>query len=107
VARYAWVPARFTPFLGAGVGVLWYRLEQEGDFVERGTNDIFFNTYKSSGSALAAQAMAGAEYWVIPALALTAEARYTHSSDAPSGDFNYDTVDLSGLQLSAGVSFRF
>jgi len=107
VAEYAWVPARFTPFLGAGIGVLWYELKQEGDFVEQGTFDIFSQSYRSSGSALAAQLLAGADYWVIPAIALSVEARYTHSSDAPSGDFDYDSMDLSGLQFSAGFSFRF
>jgi hypothetical protein len=107
VAEFAWVPARFTPFVGAGLGMLWYRLEQEGDFVERGTNDIFSNSYESSGSGLAAQLLAGADYWVVPAIGLTAEARYTYSSDAPSGDYRYSSIDLSGLQFSAGFSLRF
>jgi len=107
LAQFAWVPKRFTPFVGGGAGVLWYRLRQNGDFVNETNFDIFSSVYESNGSALAGQLLAGADYWVTPAIALTAEGRYTMASDEPGGDFEYSNVDLSGLQLTAGLSFRF
>jgi opacity protein-like surface antigen len=105
IAQYAWVPVRFTPFVGAGAGVMWYELNQQGDFVDDSL--IYGDELVSRGSALAVQAMAGADYWVTPVIALTAEGRYTFAKDDPSGDFDYSSVDLGGLQLSAGFSIRF
>jgi len=113
LADYAWLPKRFTPFVGGGAGVLWYRLRQEGDFLNvqlcenEGGCDIFPSVYESNGSALAGHLLAGADYWVTPAIGITAEGRYTFAADTPGGDFNYSTIDLSGLQLTAGLSFRF
>jgi len=115
VARYAWVPRAFTPYVGAGLGVLWYRLEQEGHFVNEQTFDIFINQYDSRGTTLAGQVLAGADYWVSPAIAITAEGRYTFASDDPGVDYGrtiynpagYSSIDLSGVQLTAGLSFRF
>jgi opacity protein-like surface antigen len=107
LAEFAWVPKRFTPFVGGGGGVLWYRLRQNGDFVDKDTFDIFVGDYESSGSALATHLLAGADYWVTPAIALSAEGRYTMASDEPGGDYLYSNLDLSGLQLTAGLSFRF
>ena len=33
VGRYAWLPSRFVPYVGVGVGVLYYRFGQSGDFI--------------------------------------------------------------------------
>lgn len=107
LAQYAWVPKQFTPFLGGGVSVLWYRIRQNGDFVDKDTYDIFSSEYQSEGSALAPHVHAGADYWVTPAVGLTVEGRYQFASDEPRGDFDYGNVDLSGLLLTAGLSFRF
>jgi len=107
LATYAWVPRRFSPYVGGGAGVLWYRLRQYGDFVDATTYDIFSSRYTSKGSTLAGQVLAGADYWITPVIAITAEGRYTIASTQPGGDFNYGNIDLSGLQLTAGLSFRF
>src|SRR5687767_10156535 len=34
VSRLAWLPRSAVPYLGGGAGVTWYRLRQEGDFVD-------------------------------------------------------------------------
>ncbi|NJD09268.1 MAG: hypothetical protein FIB01_02110 [Gemmatimonadetes bacterium] len=115
LARYAWVPKRFVPFVGGGLGVLWYRLEQEGHFVDEDTYDIFISKYSTDGAALAGHVLAGADYWVTPAIAFTAEGRYTFASADPGGDYElsiynpsgYTSIDLSGIRLTAGLSFRF
>ena len=99
----------FEPFLGGGAGVLWYRLEQHGDFVECDQDEcvIFENRYESKGTALAAHVLAGADYWVTPGIGITAEGRYTFASDVPGGDYDYSSIDLSGWHVTAGLSFRF
>lgn len=107
VSRHAWIPARFAPFVGGGAGFLWYKLEQYGDFVDEQTLDIFEGRYESSGSGFAAHALGGVDYWVTPRVALTGEGRYTWSSAMPESTFQFDRVDLSGWQVTAGVAFRF
>jgi hypothetical protein len=33
LSRFAWVPARVAPYVGAGGGVVYYQLQQTGDFI--------------------------------------------------------------------------
>lgn len=106
LSNYAWIPARFTPFVGGGAGVLWYKLEQSGDFVDAETLDIFENRYESDGAAFAAHALGGAEYWLTARIGIVAEGRYTWASATPKSQFEFDSVDLSGWQVTAGVAFR-
>ena len=34
VGHFAWVPAHYAPYVGAGGGVMWYRFDQTGDFID-------------------------------------------------------------------------
>ncbi len=34
VGTLAWIPSRFVPYVGGGVGVEYYQFHQEGDFVD-------------------------------------------------------------------------
>src|SRR5690606_6716492 len=106
LSNYAWIPARFTPFVGGGAGVLWYKLEQSGDFVDADALDIFESSYESSGAAFAAHALGGAEYWLTARVGIVGEGRYTWASATPRSQFEFDSVDLSGWQVTAGVAFR-
>lgn len=106
LSNYAWIPARFTPFIGVGAGLLWYKLEQSGDFVDAETLDIFEGRYESHGAAFAAHALGGAEYWVTSRLGVVAEGRYTWASATPESQFEFASVDLSGWQVTAGVAIR-
>lgn len=107
MADYVWVPARFTPFLGVGGGILVYRLEQSGYFVDHVTYDIFRGEIDTAGSALAGHVLGGADFWVLPRLGITAEGRYTFASTTPGSEYNYSSIDLSGFQVTAGLSVRF
>lgn len=106
LSNYAWVPARFTPFVGGGAGIVWYKLEQTGDFVDAQTLDIFEGSYESAGTAFAAHALGGAEYWVTARLGVVAEGRYTWASTTPRSQFEFDKLDLSGWQATAGIAIR-
>ena len=48
VGKFAWIPSRYAPFVGAGAGLMWYRFEQSGDFVDYKTNNVFAHDYDSS-----------------------------------------------------------
>lgn len=108
VGSLAWIPARFTPFVGAGGGLVYYRLAQEGAFVDEATLNIFPSNYASSGWVPSAHAFAGADLSLSPRFVASTEFRYTHARGAPRGEFSsFDRIDLSGVALTAGVGVRF
>jgi hypothetical protein len=108
IGRYAWVPARVAPYVGAGGGMMWHRFRQTGEFVDFETLDVFPDDYLTSGWTRTAHAMAGVEFSVGARTSLTAEGRYTWANAAMSDDFRrFDRIDLSGLAATAGLAFRF
>jgi hypothetical protein len=108
VGKYAWIPASFTPYAGAGVGLMHYKLEQDGDFVNYQDFSIFNDELQSSGNAAMAYGEAGAAYWMNHRVGLTGGARYTFAKAALRRDFEgFDDIDLSGFQASAGLALRF
>jgi len=107
VGRFAWIPAPFAPYVGAGVGAIRYEIEQKGEFVDYETLDIFADELSASGWALAEQVFGGADINLSRRLFLQVEARYTWAGSEPRGDFlDFDTVDLRGLQTTVGLSLR-
>lgn len=109
LGSHAWIPARLIPWLQAGGGMQWYRLTQEGDFVDYETLDIFADELRSSGSSLVAHAGAGLDYWVTPRVGVSAEGRYSWgTAELENRVFqNFENIDLRGWQTSVGVAFRF
>ena len=108
VGRFAWVPNRWAPYVGAAAGWVWYRFEQVGDFVDYETLDIFGDTFTSSGRAPTLHLYGGADWSLGPQFFLTAEARYAWANADMGADFvDFDPVDLSGLQATVGLSVRF
>lgn len=108
LSRYAYIPTRLTPYVGATAGVLWYKLRQEGDFVDFETLDIFTDFFESKGNAPAVSLLAGGDFWFMQGVALNVDARYTWAK-APlhSGFSDFGNIDLQGWQLTAGMSVRF
>lgn len=109
VGRFAWVPEDWNAFLGAGGGFTWYRFEQEGDFVDFETLDIFPALFVSEGAAPTLQAFAGVDWTLSPNFFLTAEGRYAWADRVDmEGDFvDFEPMDLSGFQASIGLGARF
>jgi hypothetical protein len=109
VSRYAWVPARYAPFVGLSVGGVWYNFHQEGMWVDFEDLGIFPATMSSSGWAPAAQASAGVDLSLTTRLALVGETRYLYSRADLGNDFRggFEPIDLSGLSASLGLSLRF
>lgn len=110
VGRFAWIPSRIAPYVGAGGGLLWYQFKQDGDFVDFDSENmrVFRTTYASQLWTSELHGFAGADYTISPRLALTAEARYTHGRGALESDFTgFQRIDLSGIAATAGLSVRF
>jgi len=108
LGRFAWVPARMAPFVGGSVGVMSYRFEQTGDFIDFATNDIFVDRFLSEGESFLARALAGINISLSKQFVFTAEARYGWASGDLGRDFSgFDRMDLDGLQLVGGLAVRF
>jgi hypothetical protein len=108
ISQLAYLPRRTVPYVGAGGGVTWYRFEQEGDFVDIADNGIFSDVLTTSGEQVTLHAVAGVDHWFMSNVGLNAEARYTRGSAQPNQSFSdYDNLDLGGLQLTLGLSFRW
>lgn len=110
VSRLAWVPAKLVPYVAAGGGAMYYKFQQEGDFVDfRSTNlDVFAAKLEAKGWAPLAYAAGGITWAVLPAVAINTELRYDHSRTPLKGDYTgFDNTALSGLGLTTGFQFRF
>ena len=108
LGRFAWVPRSIAPFVGAGMGFVHYSLEQNGDFVDFETLDVFYDDFTSDGEAFLARASAGVNISLGKQFLFSLEGRYGWANAHMQGDFvGFDRIDLDGLQLIGGIAVRF
>jgi hypothetical protein len=108
VGRFAWIPSRYAPYVGAGGGAMWYRFQQQGDFIDFATSRVFPDTFTSAGWTPTVQAFVGTDVSLNPRFAVTAEGRYQWARARLSTDFSqFAPIDLSGFALTAGFSIRY
>jgi len=108
IGTAAWIPAKITPWVGAGGGLMRYRFVQDGDFVDFANSNVFSQTFQTDDYATVFQGLAGVDYSLTTQLALTTEARMLYGKGRLDTDFGgFDKLDLSGVSASVGVSFRF
>jgi hypothetical protein len=113
IGSLAWVPAKFSPYIGVGGGALRYEFRQEGDFVfprENSTEefDIAYDKFVSSGWTPTAHALLGAEIALTPRLGFSTEGRYGWARSDLSADFvGFEQIDLSGFSATMGFIIRF
>ena len=108
IGSFSWIPNRVVPFVGAGAGVLWYRLEQKGDFVDFETYEIFSARLESNGWTPTAYAGGGADINIAKGLFLTLDLRYFWAETRLKRDFvGFDKIDLAGLRATAGLQWHF
>lgn len=108
LGRFAWVPRAVTPYVGGGVGFVSYRFEQDGEFVDEDTLDIFYDTLVSTGEGFLGRAVAGMDISLGSQFLFTIEGRYSWASSQVSGGYSgFDRIDLDGLQVIGGLGIRF
>lgn len=110
IGRFAWIPNRWTPYVGVGGGWTFYRFEQEGDWIDFTDPDLPIrpDTFVSDGAAPTAHVLAGAELSMGPRWFLTGEGRYSWASSEMDPSFaSFDDIDLSGFHFTVGISARF
>lgn len=106
--RFAWVPTGWSPYVGAGGGAVSYEFAQEGDFVDFGTEEIFTERFRSSGTTPIFHVLAGTDVSLGSRFVLAGEGRYSWASAEMSRDFvDFDEIDLSGFQFTAGLWIRW
>ncbi len=108
ISTFAWIPARFTPWIGAGGGVMNYRFAQTGDFVNFTTFAVFKDSYAAKGNAPMAYANVAAEFMLSTRIALTSDIRYSVACGTLGGSFErFDKIDLSGAAATMGLTLRY
>ena len=107
VGQYAWVPSTAAVYVGGGGGATWYRLEQSGEFVDFRDLAIFEDVFVSDGWTIAGHVFAGVDIKLSTSIGLVLEGRYQFASHDLTGSFlGFDPIDLNGLRLMAGISFK-
>lgn len=108
ISQLAWVPRTLVPYAGAGAGVLWYEVEQIGDFVDFVDLSVFHDVFRSRGWTPSAHVFGGVDVRVFRRLYMTVDGRYLWAAgDLGREWINFDPIDLSGARLSAGLNFVF
>lgn len=108
VGSYAWIPARFNPYVAVGVGAMYYKFDQFGRFVDNTTLNIFSTNLQSSGFVATEHVGGGIDISLTPLIFVNGEARYSWANANLSRDFTgFDPITLSGFKIIGGVNFRF
>lgn len=100
----------FAPYIGAGGGFVWWRLEETGDFIDFGDDDlpIVTTTYESDDVVLGTFLLAGLEVRLAPRWSFFAEGRWLDADDELGGEHaGLGTLDLSGREIAAGLAWHF
>ncbi|MGH9256267.1 MAG: hypothetical protein ACRD3C_17050 [Vicinamibacterales bacterium] len=110
VSRLAWIPRRVVPYAGAGGGVLWYRFQQQGDFIDvfSTRRTVFRDTLSSRGWTPSAHVFGGVDIRVARRLFVATEGRYLWASASLQRSYEgFDPIDLAGFRLSSGINVLF
>ncbi len=109
IGHLAWIPARFSAYVGAGGGTTWYRFRQNGDWIDFTDMSVFPAQLMTEGWTASANAFVGGEWSMNARLSLVTEARYDRAhATINSVDFqDFGPIDLSGFTTTAGIAVRF
>jgi hypothetical protein len=108
VSRFAWIPRRVTPYVGAGAGAMRYEFRQQGDFVDFEDLSVFADDFVSRGWTPSAHVFGGGDIRVYRRVYFTLEGRYSWAAaDLDRTFIDFDPIDLAGFRLGAGINFLF
>lgn len=107
IGHFVWLPARYAPYVGIAGGAVRHRFEQAGDFVDHNDFSINTQTYVSEGWSPIGQLFGGVDVGFAKRAALKVEARYSWSRADMGHDYEFDKIDLAGLQTTIGLSWRY
>src|SRR5262245_50579368 len=95
---------RPVPYLGGGIGAVYWQYIEEGDFVASDLS-IIYDRLTATGLAFEAYAMLGIEFPVAPMWNITLEVRQSWADANPGGSFSFvnpGTLELGGTSVFVG-----
>jgi opacity protein-like surface antigen len=104
---YAWIPTRFNPYVGGGIGIVHYSFTQFGRIVDTRTLNIDEAVLKSKGFTDTEHIVGGIDISLSPKIFVNAEGRYSWTSPSLSNDFTSQPLNLDGFKFLGGIYFRF
>lgn len=107
---YRFGDAGLRPYLGAGGGFVWYRLSEEGSFIDFGSPElpVFQAWYGAEDSTFEAIGLAGLDIAIGARWSVIVEGRYRWASRELGQDYaGFGTLDLSGWEISCGFGVSF
>jgi len=102
--------SRVSPYVGIGGGFVWWRLSEDGDFIDFSDEElpVFTTSYSDSGVTTELFALAGVGVQLSEDLSFVLEARVVDAEAELAGDYDgFGNLDLSGTEISAGFSLRY
>jgi opacity protein-like surface antigen len=110
IYRFGHRDSTLAPYIGAGGGFVWWRLEETGDFIDFASSElpIVFAHYQAEGTTSEVFAVAGLEMALTPSWSFLVEGRWRRADDELGDDYGgFGEIDLSGTELTAGFALRF
>ncbi len=108
VGSYAWIPSAAVPYVGGGAGIMWWRYEQFGDFIDFSDFTIFTDHFLTQGWEPSLHVFGGVDVSISPRFALNFEGRYSWAEGQLAPAFvGFEPIDLAGFRATFGASFRF
>ncbi len=108
--RLAPAHAAVVPYVGGGGTMVAYRLTEEGDFIDFNPPpaEIFSDHFEAEGTAVGYFLMAGLDIPIGRDFGLFVEGRWRDAKDDLADDFeDFGELDLSGREITGGVTWRF
>ncbi len=113
VGQYAWIRSTLVPYIGGGLGATWYRLEQDGDFVDESDCPpmlgctIFSDKLSTSAWAFSKHVFAVLDLKLTRNFGLVVEGRYQWARATVKRDYvGFERINLDGVRVMIGISFR-
>jgi hypothetical protein len=104
-------PGDVQPYVGAGVGAVFYRYSEFGSFVDTDTLELFNDRFTTTGTAPAGVILGGVRFPLGGDIyALNLEGKYLYAVGNTGGldkGFLDDKIDLSGGMFNIGFQVRF
>jgi len=100
---------KVTPYVGGGFSANFWEYEEWGDFVDfqaKG-NPVYFDSFKSEGTAWGPMVNAGIRYRINTDMQITADYRHFWGKETMDGDFRPNEISVAGDAITVGFRLIF
>jgi hypothetical protein len=97
----------FQPYVGAGLGIYFWRYSEKGEFVDFYDASVYPASYTQSGTSFGPVAVFGMRGRLSQSAIIGMEGRYQWGEGQLSQDFLGEKIDLGGFSILATFGYRF